>query len=220
MKKHYDLQEVRSGPIMVSRERFFSEDEMYLHIEQVAKKEQFVDTLAALPYAKAKHEGQKRKGEENIPYFYHPLLVTVHASTIGLATDEMLATCLLHDVCEDCGVLPEELPVSEKVQHLVALLTRPTDETLSWKEKLERYYGGIRTEKTACLVKLLDRCHNLSSMAAVFNKQKMDGYLAETIQYILPLIETVLEMDPTMDKPCFALRYHMLSVMNTVDCLI
>ncbi len=205
---------------MVSRERFFSEEDMYARIEHIARREHFTDTLTALPYARDMHDGQKRKGEENVPYFYHPLLVTVHAVSLGLLSDEILAASLLHDVCEDCGIAPEELPVSENVQRIVALLTRPTDQQLTWKEKLERYYSGIRQDQTACLVKLLDRCHNLSSMAAVFNQQKMDAYLAETIHYVLPLIETVMEKDSSTECVCFALRYHMLSVMNTVDCLI
>ena len=32
----------------------------------------------------------------------------------GFDETEMVIACLLHDVCEDCGVKPEELPVSER----------------------------------------------------------------------------------------------------------
>ena len=50
-----------------------------------------------------------------------------HALAMGLEEDELLAAILLHDVCEDCGVPPGELPVCEEVRRIVALVTKPED---------------------------------------------------------------------------------------------
>lgn len=40
----------------------------------------------------------------------------------------------------------------------------------------------------AALVKLLDRCNNVSGMAAGFSKEKLVEYIKETEQYIYPLL--------------------------------
>ena len=40
-------------------------------------------------------------------------------AAFGLEEDDLLSACLLHDVCEDCGVRPEELPVDEETQEYI-----------------------------------------------------------------------------------------------------
>ena len=52
----------------------------------------------------------------------------------------MLAAALLHDVCEDCGVKPEELPVGPEAREVVRLVTKPEDRT-HFSE--EAYYREI-----------------------------------------------------------------------------
>ena len=67
------------------------------------------------------HEGQVRKSGE--PYIIHPLLMACNAVSIGIRDDAVVATILLHDVCEDCGVSLSELPVDDTVRRAVDLMT-------------------------------------------------------------------------------------------------
>jgi GTP pyrophosphokinase len=46
-----------------------------------------------------------------------------NALGMGIRDDDAIATILLHDVCEDCDVTPDELPVTDAVKHSVDLVT-------------------------------------------------------------------------------------------------
>lgn len=180
---------------------------MYAEIEAYATANHMEQTLSALPYAMQMHEGQFRSGKCRVPYIHHPLLVARHAMALGIGSDDMVATALLHDVCEDCGVLPEELPVGDSVKEAVALLTKPRDGL-----DKEAYYSSIATNEIAVMVKILDRCNNVSSMADGFGKEKMGKYIAETEEWILPLVQKAQESFPVYADVLFIVSYHMSSV--------
>lgn len=120
----------------IVRDKIFSEENMYAKMMNFAKNENLTQTAKALPYAREKHTGQTRKSgifsagkssSEKIPYIIHPLMMACHAHAMGLRDDAVLASILLHDVCEDCGIEPAELPFSEEVQQIVDLLTLRLD---------------------------------------------------------------------------------------------
>ena len=199
-------------------DRLFSEAKMATYIGAYCNAKQLYETKKALAYAKKMHDGQFRKkghGDERIPYINHPLLMTCHALALGLEEDDLLSTCLLHDVCEDCGIAPEELPVNEEAREAVRLLTKwkgfektPKDETI--------YYNGIAENRIAAIVKLLDRCHNISDMAASFTDEHMAEYIKETQEYVYPLMEKAREKYPQYSNQLFLIRYHMKSVVEAL----
>ena len=94
-------------------ERLFNENRMYTYIKTYATMKHMSQTLKILPYVREKHEGQVRKGQDAIPYVYHPLLMSCHALALGLDDDSIVSTALLHDVCEDCNVTIGELPADD-----------------------------------------------------------------------------------------------------------
>ncbi|MBR5489226.1 MAG: bifunctional (p)ppGpp synthetase/guanosine-3',5'-bis(diphosphate) 3'-pyrophosphohydrolase, partial [Firmicutes bacterium] len=92
-------------------ERVFHEIELMSRVWDYAESRGMKQSLWALDFAAKKHDGQTRKGPEGVPYISHPLYMACQAISLGIADDDMLAAVLLHDVCEDCGVLPEKLQV-------------------------------------------------------------------------------------------------------------
>ena len=56
-------------------DRLFSEEKMYTYIKTYATVKGLHQTVGVLPYAKAMHKGQYRRGKDHVPYIYHPLLV-------------------------------------------------------------------------------------------------------------------------------------------------
>lgn len=194
------------------KDRLFDENEMYDYIESYAKTKNMHQTLKALPFARAMHEGQFRKGKEKIPYIYHPLLVACHALALGLDDDHMVSAALLHDVCEDCGIKAEELPVGKDAKEAVALLTK--DKGDSFDEK--RYYQRISENPIALMVKLLDRCNNVSGMAAGFTKEKLIQYIRETEKFFYPMMEKAKRKYPRYSNQLFLIQYHMKSVIQTI----
>ncbi|MGN0372650.1 MAG: helix-turn-helix domain-containing protein [Enterocloster sp.] len=199
-------------------DRLFSENRMGTYIGAYCNARHLYQTKRALAFAKKKHNGQFRKpghGNERIPYIYHPMLLTCHALALGLEEDDLLSACLLHDVCEDCGVRPEELPISEAAKEAVRLLTKPEDFDRS--EQAERaYYDGIAGNRIAAVVKLLDRCNNISGMAASFTDERMAEYIKETQEYVYPLMEKARDEYPEYSNQLFLIRYHMNSVMEAL----
>ena len=99
----------------------FSAEKMYTYIRGYASGANMHETLKSLVFARKKHKGQFRKSGE--PYIVHPLTMACNALSLGIRDDEVVATILLHDVCEDCDVGIQELPVNDCVRHSVELKT-------------------------------------------------------------------------------------------------
>ena len=199
-------------------DRLFSETRMATYVGAYCNAKHLYQTRRALAFAKKKHSGQFRKvghGDERIPYIYHPLLLTCHALALGLEDDDLLSACLLHDVCEDCAVKPEELPVSEATKEAVRLLTKPENFEKTDKDETA-YYDGIAGNRIATMVKLLDRCNNIASMATSFSDEKMSEYIIETQKYIHPLMEKARDDYPQYANQLFLIRYHMNSVLEAL----
>ena len=199
-------------------DRLFSETRMATYVGAYCNAKHLYQTKRALAFAKKKHSGQFRKighGDERIPYIYHPLLLTCHALALGMEDDDLLSACLLHDVCEDCAVKPEELPVSEATKEAVRLLTKPENFEKTDKDETA-YYDGIAGNRIATMVKLLDRCNNIASMATSFSDEKMSEYIIETQKYIHPLMEKARDDYPQYANQLFLIRYHMNSVLEAL----
>ena len=88
------------------------------------------------------HAGQKRK-RSDIPYIYHPLNLACHALSMGITEDEIIAACMLHDVVEDCGKKPEDLPVNDETRELVRLLTHGKTTDANRAAVMTAYFDAI-----------------------------------------------------------------------------
>lgn len=193
-----------------------NEEKLYTYIETYAKQNQLHQTIIALPYARQMHKGQYRKGKEKIPYICHPLLVARHALALGLDNDTLISAALLHDVCEDCDVSVQDLPVNEETKHIVALLTKEDSPKAITEEGKEAYYSAIAQNAFAVMIKLLDRCNNVSSMASGFGKEKMIQYIKETEKWFYPLIQNAKRDYPMYSNQIFLIEYQILSVIESI----
>lgn len=183
----------------------------YSYIKGMAMGCGWTNTVEALAYAREKHRDQYRKSGE--PYFIHPLTIAGHAVALGIHDDATIAAALLHDVVEDCNVQVSDLPVSQEVQEIVKALTfsyEHDDKNVG----LKYYYANILENRKACIIKLLDRCNNVSTMAGVFTEKKLVEYIKETEEYVLPLIRAVKDKWPTDSNLLFVLKYHIQAVTD------
>lgn len=196
--------------------RTFDQEQMYNYIQLYASAKKMEQTLIALPLACKLHENQFRKGEDRIPYICHPLMMSCHALALGLDDDNLIAVTLLHDVCEDCGISPEELPVNPMVQKAVALLTRNAASSFQSDKNDQVYFDGICQNKIASLVKLMDRCNNVSAMASAFSTEKMQNYIKETCDYIYPLFRSAQNHYPEYCPQILLINYHLVSVVESL----
>ena len=207
----------------VFADALFSPERMYSRLVSFAQIEKLPQTYAALPYMKEKHQGQVRKpafySRQPVPYIIHPLMMACHAHALGIREDEILAAILLHDICEDCGVAPEQLPFCEPVKAAVARLTFRQGAAESAAEAKRRYYEAIAADRIATMVKVLDRCNNISTMAGAFSQGNIIEYIDETETYVLPLLEKAKYSVPEYADALFVIKYHMRSVLESIKAM-
>ena len=190
--------------------RLFDEEHMSAFIKGKLSAGDFPNAVRALAFAKEKHkDSAPRKGPAKVPYINHPLTLACHAFAMGLEDDVLISSLLLHDVVEDCHVTADELPVTKEAQDIIALVSKPEDRS-AFSEK--EYYEAISRSPKACLVKCIDRCNNLSSMAMGFTAGKIREYIKETEAYY-PTLLKIVKNCPEYNNAAWLLSYQIRSLL-------
>lgn len=177
-----------------------------LHLKSFAEGKDFFKTMKAVHVAMQLHQGQTRKTGE--PYIEHPMKVANKLKTLRLNYDDLYASALLHDVREDCKVNDAYIRTefNDNIANIVSLLTKdssiPTD----------IYYENILHDPFATLVKIADRCHNVSTMAEAFSKEKIESYIKETNDYVIPLCRKAVIKYPEYSNEIYNMKDHIESV--------
>jgi GTP pyrophosphokinase len=129
---------------------------------------------------------------------------------------------LLHDYKEDCNGNLDALPCSDTVKHAIDLLSFDKywyrdHAGLQKEEALSIHYANLAKDRTATMVKLADRCNNVSTMAGVFTREKLVEYIAETRTHVLPLVRIAKEQWPELSEPLFIMKYHITSITDAIE---
>lgn len=138
----------------------------------------------ALEFAREKHKGQLR--DEGTPYFEHLKgVMRILVAESNVTDDTILCIAALHDTLEDTDSTYEELEekFGDEVAGCVQLLTRQPNQSF------EDYSRKIFTNEEypyAREIKLADRLHNLRSLPATGNTEKIVRKIKETEKCILP----------------------------------
>ena len=195
--------------------RIFNEVHMSAFLKGKFASGDFPEARKALPFAKEQHASSKpRKGPGNVPYIAHPLTMACHALAMGLDDDVLLAALLLHDVSEDCGVPPDELPVCREAQEIVALVTKAEK-----GYEAKKYFDAIAENPKACLVKCIDRCNNLSTMVNSFTPAQSARYIRETEKWY-PRLLRIVKKQPEYNNAAWLLEYMIRSLLGTAKKII
>ncbi len=186
----------------------FNEHEMKLGLEEFLDEQDFLDEQKvaevkdALKFAQKEHARQRRLNEQ--PFIVHPLFVAYFGIMLGIRDENIICIALLHDVCEDCGIAPEELPFNEVVQRGVRHLTFVYDykEDESEAEKMYRKTRAKMLTYTrlidcidALIIKAIDRFHNLVTAAGELPEKAIIKNVKETQRYLLPIIHTAKDLE-------------------------
>ena len=194
-----------------TNEKIFDWDHMASFIRHTSRARNMRNTIKALGFAIKAHEGQTRK-KSDVPYIYHPLNMACHCFAMGIDDDAIVAGCLLHDTVEDCGCTYDELPVDDETKELVRLMSH--DENENDREKmLKKYFKGLSTNPKAALIKCIDRCNNMTTMAWGLSRERIYRYIDETEKYILPLLKVVKD-EPEYYNAAWLLKYQIESMLD------
>lgn len=147
----------------------------------------FEQSRRALAFAREAHSGQTRK--DGKPYFIHPLSMACDAIAYKGITDEIIATILLHDVCEDCNIPLSALPVNDVVRYGVKLMTiKPLHGEVKSETK-RRYYNELLESREAIVTKGFDRYFNLNDMEGVLSEEAIVKNIKETHVLLMPTLK-------------------------------
>ncbi len=191
----------------------------YYFLKGYASAENHFNMLKALIIARELHEGQFRKG--GAEYLVHPLRVCAYLAAFKVFNDDVLfSAALLHDVVEDVDrirddpqILVTQYEISQEVVDLVCKLTKLKG------MPIDAYYRGIMSDWRAIMIKLSDRCNNVSTLDS-FTYEKMHSYIEETKNYILPLVRYAKAHYPMYNNEVTIMKYHITSVCSTVEGIL
>lgn len=172
----------------------------------------------ALLIARNMHEGQYRKG--GAEYLVHPLRVCAYLAALKFEDDILLSAALLHDVIEDVEIVrndPQMLVntygISQEIVDLVCRLTKTKC------TPIDVYYKGVSEDWRALMIKLSDRCNNVSTLDC-FTYEKMRAYIEETKNYVLPLSRYAKLHYPKYNNEVTIMKYHITALCSTVEKLL
>ena len=177
-------------------------------------------TLRVLDMPRSAHGAQERSSKYGFDttYMVHPLTMACHALAMGLRDDDIIASCLAHDMVEDANIKLSDLPVNERVREVVRLVSYNSyDESLPDLDDI--YFENIRKNPLACLIKCLDRCNNMAGMADCFSRKRMARYTAFTDKYY-PAVLEVIKKVPEWNDAWWLLRYQLMTMTETFKRLL
>ncbi|MBN2197600.1 RelA/SpoT family protein [Candidatus Wolfebacteria bacterium] len=164
-------------------------EEIYNERKQPFNEEEKNLLKRAFDFAQKAHSGQKRKSGES--YFNHSFQTALELSRWNLDAPTV-ATGLLHDVVEDCGISLEEIKkeFGEEIAFLVNGLTKlgrlKYRGIVKQAETLRKMILALSEDLRVILVKLSDRLHNMKTLSAL-HPQKQKRIALETYEIYAPL---------------------------------
>lgn len=190
-------------------------EKMYTYLRGYFVGANMKESLVALQFARECHANQTRK--DGTPYVGHPLSMACYAVALGLRDDDTIATILLHDVVEDCGVRIKYLPVNENIKKAVQYMTIQKFETDASKIETKcRYFNELLECPEALICKAIDRYNNLSDMAFNLSADAVGKNCAETDELLLPVLREAKEKYPELNDILFVLRINLTTLNNVL----
>ncbi len=159
-------------------------------LKRCANQSEYEIVLKAFDFAKAAHNGVRRRSGE--PYILHPIAVSkIVVKEIGLGYKSIVAA-LLHDVVEDTEYNTDDIErlFGAKIASLVDGLTKIKSAfdsgTSSQAENFKRILLTLNDDVRVILIKLADRLHNMRTIEYM-PEHKQSKILSETMYIFIPL---------------------------------
>lgn len=192
----------------------YDESKMYTHLSGFCKGAGMTSSLKALGYMREKHGQQKRSNGQL--FIVHPLWMANYAAALGIRDDDVIATVLLHDVCEDTMTKIEALPFNETIRKGVKYMTFRKYENEDKQAAKRRYFNELLESREALMCKGLDRFMNLSTMEGILSEEAIVKNIKETDELLLPVMKEGKEKWPEMSDYFFVMRANIRAVNDTL----
>lgn len=192
----------------------YNESKMYTHLSGFCKGAGMKSSLRALGFMREKH-GQQRRANGQL-FIVHPLWMANYAIALGIKEDDIVATVLLHDVCEDTLTRIEDLPFNHTIRKGVKYMTFRKYDNEEKQTAKKRYFNELLESREALMCKGLDRFMNLSTMEGVLSEEAIVKNIKETDEFLLPVMKAGKEKWPEMSDYFFVMRANIRAVNDTL----
>jgi len=178
----------------------------------------YVVAIRAFDFAMERHVGTRKDGVT--PEFMHQLETAQFVRTLRgslLYPAETIATMLLHDVHEDYGAPFAQLRdlFGPRVERAVRQLSKVREGV---RISNEQYFGEMDCP-IATVCKGSDRVNNQQSMLGVFTAAKQLQYIAETEQFILPMLKRSRRQHPEQEGAYENLKWVLRSQIQLLKAV-
>ena len=164
------------------------------------------------------HTGERKNGN---PEFSHQMFQAQYARSLPalMYPQETLAVIFLHDIVEDHGVAVSAIHArfGEMVGNGVDLMSDV--DTQGRERPKDAYYGMMVESPVASLAKGIDRSHNVQSMVGVFSLEKQQTYIAETRDYILPMMKEARKRYPQQEPAYQNIKHMLLTQIHLIEAM-
>lgn len=186
-------------------------EKMHTYLKGLLVGANMKESVRALQFAAEQHGDQVRKDGEL--YISHPLSLACYAVALGVRDDSVIATILLHDVCEDCNIPLNMLPFPATIVTGVKYMTiQRFDNDKTKIETKKRYFNEIVESREAVICKGIDRYFNLSDMSFALTDDAIGKNVAETEILLLPALKQAKYKYQDLSDILFILRTNIKSV--------
>ena len=192
----------------------YNESKMYTHLSGFCKGAGMQSSLRALGFMREKHGQQKRSNGQL--YIVHPLWMANYAVALGIKDDNIVATILLHDICEDTAAEVESLPFNETIRKGGKYMTFHQYDGEEKQTAKRRYFNELLESREALMCKGLDRFMNLSTMEGILSEEAIVKNIKETDELLLPVMKAGKEKWPEMSDYFFIMRANIRAVNDTL----
>lgn len=171
----------------------------------------------AMEFGLQYHTGLRKDGV--MPEFQHQVSQASFARTLEphlIYPDETLATIFLHDVVEDTEVDSATIfaEFGEQIGTSVELMT---NQVLGIKKPLHIYYGEMQFDAIASFAKGCDRIHNHQTMVGVFTPEKIDEYMIETNDHVIPMLKAARRRFPKQEPAYLNIKHVLMTQMELLQ---
>lgn len=172
------------------------------------------ESLLAIEKMSEWHGNQTRKNGDL--YVAHPLGMACFAVALDINDDNVIATMLLHDVCEDCGIQVDNLPFNDIIKKGVKYMTIgefPGEVKLETKR---RYYNELPESQVAVICKAADRFYNLQTMEGVMSPKSIVKNVVETHCLLLPMLKASRKKWTNISNILYVYETCIIGLNNTL----
>ena len=180
----------------------------------------FEQSQKALEIARREHKDDVRKSGK--PYIVHPLSMACDAIACRGATDEIIATILLHDVCEDhhnrtrneVEQYLSSLPIGDVVRRGVLRMTIIQFENEEKAETKRRYFNELIESREAIVCKAFDRYANLNDAEGALSEEAIVKNIRETHELLMPVLKEAKYTYPELSDMFHTIRTALKRTIN------